>query len=148
MSTVWIDPGPFTFIRMDRQPLLAIDLDRDRVRIEALDVSLLEELRARLPSCDDRLAYWSGRDAADAEEVRRQVAERVKQERLWRKNRQMALARDKGECQDCDTKPNSPAVHHIFPKEWGGSHDMTNLVTLCEPCHRSRHKKLGRRPPV
>ena len=29
---------------------------------------------------------------------------------------------------------------HVIPKQWGGSHEMSNLVTACWPCQFSRHK--------
>jgi hypothetical protein len=26
-------------------------------------------------------------------------------------------------------------VHHITPREWGGTDDPRNLITVCGPCH-------------
>nr|WP_255407226.1 MULTISPECIES: HNH endonuclease [Corynebacterium] len=26
-------------------------------------------------------------------------------------------------------------VHHVVPLSRGGSHDFTNLMALCKPCH-------------
>jgi 5-methylcytosine-specific restriction endonuclease McrA len=31
-------------------------------------------------------------------------------------------------------------VHHIIPKEHGGTDDEENLITLCRDCHRWAHK--------
>ena len=39
-------------------------------------------------------------------------------------------------------------VHHVKALQFGGSDEMTNLVTLCggpEGCHRKRHASVGRR---
>ena len=34
-------------------------------------------------------------------------------------------------------------VHHIIPREEGGTHAMENLITLCEECHIRVHAKKG-----
>lgn len=66
----------------------------------------------------------------------------------WAENRWGAIQRDGQECQDCgaDVGPRSYpgvmewAVHHIVPLEEGGTHRLSNLVTLCADCHRERHR--------
>jgi 5-methylcytosine-specific restriction endonuclease McrA len=30
-------------------------------------------------------------------------------------------------------------AHHIVPIWDGGGHELSNLVTLCDPCHTRRH---------
>ena len=32
------------------------------------------------------------------------------------------------------------SVHHLVPREKGGSHDLKNLITLCGGCHRAAHR--------
>jgi len=59
----------------------------------------------------------------------------------WDVLRATVLTRDKHLCQNC--KRNnliSPAktVDHIIAKANGGTDDMSNLESLCWPCHRSK----------
>lgn len=55
----------------------------------------------------------------------------------WRMLRQLVLKNDKFYCQRCDKKfPNSElTAHHIVPRDDGGVDDLSNLITLCNPCH-------------
>ena len=46
------------------------------------------------------------------------------------------LERDKYECQTCLCNYGLE-VHHIIPRILGGSHDESNLITLCSSCHRA-----------
>lgn len=36
-------------------------------------------------------------------------------------------------------------VHHILPVRRGGTHDQSNLMSLCRSCHNKVHIKLGDR---
>ena len=36
-------------------------------------------------------------------------------------------------------------VHHILPVERGGTHDESNLMSLCKSCHTKIHIELGDR---
>lgn len=47
-------------------------------------------------------------------------------------------------CEDCQAQGKiTPVaeVHHVLPLEHGGSHDFSNLRSLCKPCH-SRQSAL------
>jgi len=44
------------------------------------------------------------------------------------------LKRDKYKCRICNNEVNLH-VHHIVPRQFGGSHDKDNLITLCAKCH-------------
>ena len=48
--------------------------------------------------------------------------------------------RDHGKCRvpDCRSARNLD-VHHIVPREKGGTHDVENLITLCESHHLAHH---------
>ena len=54
--------------------------------------------------------------------------------------RRKVLRRDHGKCRvpDCRSARNLD-VHHIVPREKGGSHDVENLITLCESHHLAHH---------
>ena len=64
--------------------------------------------------------------------------------RRWRETREKALERDRRRCQDCRKVVGyKPEVHHVIPLADGGpKFDLSNLVTLCIPCHAGRHKAL------
>ena len=55
--------------------------------------------------------------------------------------REYVLARDGHKCQHCKGKSKDPIlnVHHIESRKTGGD-SPSNLVTLCETCHRAYHK--------
>ena len=36
-------------------------------------------------------------------------------------------------------------VHHIVPVRLGGTHDPSNLMSLCKSCHTKIHEKMGDR---
>jgi HNH endonuclease len=56
----------------------------------------------------------------------------------WVKAKAACLKRDKNTCQRCDRKGNdsrSLTAHHRIPRAEDGSDDLSNLITLCNPCH-------------
>lgn len=62
----------------------------------------------------------------------------------WDKIRKIALKRDQYMCQRClennrytplQVKLYDHAVDHIVPKAKGGTDELSNLQSLCEPCH-------------
>jgi hypothetical protein len=56
----------------------------------------------------------------------------------WKKLRDECLKRDKYTCYRCEKiskNGNKLNAHHIMPRSEGGADDITNLITLCEPCH-------------
>ncbi len=48
--------------------------------------------------------------------------------------------RDGYTCQQCGKRHVRLEAHHIVFKEQGGKDTLTNLLTLCEACHRSVHQ--------
>lgn len=74
----------------------------------------------------------------------------------WTRIREQALRRDLYLCQACKregrltplcVKPRDHAVDHIVPKAFGGTDDLTNLESLCEPCHKAKSSlELGYKP--
>src|SRR5262245_49888059 len=65
-------------------------------------------------------------------------------ERHWRAVRAIVLARDKRCCKGCgELCPKGEAdVHHLVPRATGGVDDPSNLITLCDGCHATRHPNL------
>ncbi len=55
--------------------------------------------------------------------------------------REYVLARDGHKCQHCKGKSKDPIlnVHHIESRKTGGG-SPSNLITLCETCHKEYHK--------
>ena len=62
----------------------------------------------------------------------------------WQRLRKKILKRDGYSCVECSTSRKDVGieclhVHHILPRSDGGEDDVSNLITLCEECHRNRH---------
>ena len=49
------------------------------------------------------------------------------------------LNRDGYQCQKCKTKKGKLHIHHIVFRSKGGTDTPSNLVTLCEGCHKKLH---------
>jgi RNA-directed DNA polymerase len=53
----------------------------------------------------------------------------------WRETRHETLQRDEYRCTECG-RPLLPLhAHHVEARREGGTHEMNNLLTLCEDCH-------------
>lgn len=62
----------------------------------------------------------------------------------WDSRRRRVYERDGYECQNCGRSGGSSGgaelhAHHIVPKAKGGSHNISNLITICEQCHKAVH---------
>lgn len=62
----------------------------------------------------------------------------------WDKRRRNVYKRDNYTCQNCGAKGGASGsaelhAHHIVPKGKGGTDKLTNLKTVCKPCHDSIH---------
>ncbi len=70
----------------------------------------------------------------------------------WDKLRKLVLQRDKHLCQPCQrARRVTPAtqVDHITPKAKGGTDELTNLQSICAPCHEAKTlEDEGKRPKV
>jgi len=62
----------------------------------------------------------------------------------WNRRRKVVYRRDNYTCQNCGRQGGPYGnielhAHHIVPKSKGGTHDKSNLKTLCEDCHNAIH---------
>lgn len=62
----------------------------------------------------------------------------------WQSRRKEVYQRDDYTCQNCGVRggPHGEAelhAHHIVPKSKGGTHNTSNLKTLCRDCHNAIH---------
>ncbi len=55
--------------------------------------------------------------------------------------RRAVIDRDGHKCLACGAT-NDLSIDHIHPESKGGSHDMSNLQTLCRPCNRRKGVRL------
>lgn len=61
----------------------------------------------------------------------------------WRETREGVLDRDDHSCRHCgvgEQVAHRLEVHHILPVEEGGGDNRSNLLTLCERCHKAIHR--------
>lgn len=65
----------------------------------------------------------------------------------WDTRRREVYERDDYTCKNCGVKggPRGDAelhAHHVVPKSSGGTHDPSNLTTVCSDCHQSIHNDV------
>jgi len=60
----------------------------------------------------------------------------------WDEIRRRILERDSYTCCNCWATNTTLHVHHIVPLSCGGSSQDSNLVVLCENCHKSIHPHM------
>jgi len=64
----------------------------------------------------------------------------------WDSRRRRVYRRDNYTCTNCGIGGGGQGdaelhAHHVVPISKGGSHSISNLTTLCRPCHDSIHHK-------
>lgn len=61
----------------------------------------------------------------------------------WRTVRRAVLERDNYRCRRCGSAAGADGlqVHHIIPRNMGGTDSIPNLSSLCVPCHLVIHKR-------
>ena len=69
----------------------------------------------------------------------------------WNSKRKNVYQRDNQECQNCGVSGGQHGraelhAHHIVPKSRGGTHEKSNLITLCKDCHNTVHSKSKQAP--
>jgi 5-methylcytosine-specific restriction endonuclease McrA len=59
---------------------------------------------------------------------------------MWAKLTKRVRERDGHRCRSCgcSTPPRFGAVDHVVPLYLGGSSSVSNLVLLCDDCHRAK----------
>jgi len=57
----------------------------------------------------------------------------------WNKIRYYIFKRDGYRCQICG-RTSQLVCHHIRPIKCNGSHHASNLITVCQYCHKRIHK--------
>ena len=62
----------------------------------------------------------------------------------WQQTRAVVLNRDNHKCVACGVEcgHGEADVHHLMPRNLGGSDELANLVTLCDGCHAAHHPNL------
>jgi 5-methylcytosine-specific restriction endonuclease McrA len=67
----------------------------------------------------------------------------------WKARAKECYARDGWLCRDCGVHcdgrpgPNKIQCHHVISRGNGGSDDLSNLVTLCNACHKTREWRFA-----
>lgn len=59
----------------------------------------------------------------------------------WFNVREKVLKRDGYKCQNCGSKRKLQVHHKTYKHHYKEHKHLKDLVTLCEPCHQSIHKK-------
>jgi 5-methylcytosine-specific restriction protein A len=69
----------------------------------------------------------------------------------WDRRCRLVYQRNEYTCQNCGRRGGPYGdvelhAHHVVPKGRGGSHRVSNLVTLCGACHRAVHNRSAVAP--
>lgn len=64
-----------------------------------------------------------------------------KSNRLDENLRKATILRDDNKCMVCGKSNCRLEVHHITPKRLGGINTLSNLITLCEKCHKKTYER-------
>jgi len=139
-------------MRARRGAMLALGLRPDEPRAEYLFSEIVKGQLLKCPGCG--AIYWAldrfyvhivWHEWLVLEKGFRGRGSREPEGRPWSMMRQLVLLRDVGKCRvkGCYSRER-PEVHHIIPREKGGSNNFKNLVTVCYFHHRKtvRHSKL------
>jgi len=59
----------------------------------------------------------------------------------WKELRSAVFVRDDFTCQYCGARGVNLECDHVHPVSKGGGHDLSNLVTACFSCNRSKRDK-------
>ena len=89
------------------------------------------------------------REASRYEKYQRDPETRKRYGRAWKRIRDRYIAVHPL-CEECKRQGKlTPAteVHHILPLARGGTHDESNLMALCTPCHSAITARDGDRWP-
>lgn len=104
------------------------EIDRIKMQIARLsnDLEYYRELD-RLTTIEGSIGTRADGYPANWEEIAKQVRER-----------------DQHRCTQCGATDRSLHVHHMIALSAGGSNAETNLLTLCDDCHASKHPHMRR----
>jgi hypothetical protein len=127
-----------------RRAMLALGLKPDEPRAEFIFSEMVKGQLLKCPGCG--AIYWALDRFYDhmawhewlmLEKGFRARGSREPESRPWSMMRQLVLLRDVGKCrvEGCYSRER-PEVHHIVPREKGGSNSFKNLVTICYIHHR------------
>ena len=69
----------------------------------------------------------------------------------WDSRRRKVYKRDDYTCQNCGVQGGPYGnielhAHHVVPKSRGGTHEVSNLISLCIECHNAVHNKNSEAP--
>lgn len=92
---------------------------------------------------EGKIAYWIGKDKAPPWERTDRQQRSSPEYNKWRKE---VYERDNYSCQDCGKRGGILNAHHLksFKKYKRLRYKIDNGITLCEKCHKDRHRKRGR----
>ena len=85
--------------------------------------------------------HLTGVDEANWENLTKQRGTPPLSVELRAKLRAALKERDGDGCSKCGRK-FVLTIHHVRPRSEGGTHDLENLVLLCNRCHRQVHGEV------
>jgi len=128
-----------------RRGMLSLGLEPEDARSEFIFSDIIKGQLLSCPGCG--AAFWTLDGFYDhlawherllLEKGFKKDGSREPETRSWTMMRKLVLLRDVGKCRvkGCGSRIK-PEVHHIIPRELGGTNDFKNLVTLCYFHHKN-----------
>lgn len=116
-----------------------------------LPPSILQKKQA-ITRVIDRLLHWVGINSYWLEDVKIDIRtltddyipykwQYQKSNRLDENLRKATILRDNNKCMMCGKSNCRLEVHHITPRRMGGRNVLSNLITLCEKCHKNTFER-------
>lgn len=101
---------------------------------DARDILAIQDALRVIRYVDEGAVVWS--KFAGGEDRNRPASD------VWKRLRDFAFRRDDYTCRYCGARAVRLECDHVVPVSRGGSHELTNLVTACFSCNRSKRNKL------
>jgi len=95
-------------------------------------IRLLRQEGWKIDVRGDGYVMLTSLEKGSARGTRKYISERVRYE---------IFSRDNFRCQACGRGANDGvklSVDHVVPVDWGGTNDVSNLLTLCDECNRGK----------
>ncbi|MDP4159792.1 MAG: HNH endonuclease [Bacillota bacterium] len=115
--------------------------EKEYIKNSAFDFS--NNLHAAVDN-NGKIHFWTGKNATPPWERSDRKQRSSPEYNAWRKD---VYERDNYTCQDCGKRGGTLNAHHLksFKKYKKLRYKVDNGLTLCELCHRERHRKGGAR---
>ncbi len=130
-----------TFEKIDTLKNFKANIEKERLEIQRKYYGLSDEIQKEIIEVSENILDLSDIDRRFIIELKSHLCESgypVNWDEVSRDIRE----RDNFQCKLCGAFDRIIHVHHIIPLSRGGSNSYSNLISLCEKCHSSKHPHM------